>query len=139
MSSTQKCLINAIKNPHDFVLKPQKEGGGNNYYDEEAKELLEKFIDKGSDTEFKEGLKQYPIMERIRPPMIQAHMLKDGKLMKMMSLSEIGVFSCLIIDSKKVASGEDFILCNKNFGTLMRTKGSHSNEGGVNAGFAVID
>ena len=28
---------------------------------------------------------------------------------------------------------------NENFGTLMRTKGSHSNEGGVNAGFAVID
>lgn len=28
---------------------------------------------------------------------------------------------------------------NELFGTLMRTKGSHSNEGGVNAGYAVID
>jgi hypothetical protein len=31
------------------------------------------------------------------------------------------------------------MLHNENFGTLMRTKGSHNNEGGVNAGFAVID
>jgi len=34
---------------------------------------------------------------------------------------------------------DPFILKNENFGTLMRTKGSHSNEGGVNAGYAVID
>jgi hypothetical protein len=31
------------------------------------------------------------------------------------------------------------ILVNENYGTLMRTKGSHSNEGGVNTGYAVID
>ena len=28
---------------------------------------------------------------------------------------------------------------NENFGILMRTKGSHYNEGGVTAGYAVID
>ena len=33
----------------------------------------------------------------------------------------------------------ELISKNENFGTLMRTKGSHSNEGGVNTGFAVID
>lgn len=31
------------------------------------------------------------------------------------------------------------MLVNKVLGTLMRTKASHANEGGVNAGFAVID
>lgn len=30
----------AIENPTDFVLKPQKEGGGNNFFDEELKENL---------------------------------------------------------------------------------------------------
>ena len=57
LSSTQRCVIMAIRNPHDFVLKPQKEGGGNNYYDDEAKDLLMKFVSPSTDTEFKEGLK----------------------------------------------------------------------------------
>ena len=30
----------ALANPHEFVLKPQKEGGGNNFFDEELKENL---------------------------------------------------------------------------------------------------
>ena len=44
LSGCQRAFINALKNPHDYVLKPQKEGGGNNFYDDEAKELLENFI-----------------------------------------------------------------------------------------------
>ena len=61
-------------------------------------------------------------------------MLKDGQIHQMAALSELGLYSCLFVDSDK-----DELLENSNFGTLMRTKGSHSNEGGVNAGFAVID
>ena len=30
----------ALENPHEFVLKPQKEGGGNNFFDQELKENL---------------------------------------------------------------------------------------------------
>lgn len=37
---TQAIVAKAIANPHDYVVKPQKEGGGNNLYDEEAKSLL---------------------------------------------------------------------------------------------------
>ena len=41
---------------------------------------------------------------------------------------------------KHFESGYDeLIMKNESFGTLMRTKGNHSNEGGVNAGYAVID
>lgn len=41
---------------------------------------------------------------------------------------------------KHFGSGcDELIMKNESFGTLMRTKGSHSNEGGVNAGYAVID
>ena len=36
----QQIVANAINNPHSYVVKPQKEGGGNNFYDEEAKLLL---------------------------------------------------------------------------------------------------
>lgn len=66
--------------------------------------------------------------------MCKAWMLRDGKLLEVDSLSELGLFSCLFLDS---SSNEIFV--NENFGTLMRTKGSHSNEGGVNAGYSVID
>ena len=51
LSDCQQAVIKALKNPHDYVLKPQKEGGGNNFYDDEAKELLQKFIT--ADTEGK--------------------------------------------------------------------------------------
>ena len=32
----------AIADPSNFVLKPQKEGGGNNFFDEELRENLVK-------------------------------------------------------------------------------------------------
>ena len=60
------------------MVKPQKEGGGNNFYDEEAKALLEKFISKDTPVEEKESLKQFMIMSRIHPPMLKSWMLKDG-------------------------------------------------------------
>jgi glutathione synthase len=74
------------------------------------------------------------IMERINPPMSKAWMLRDGKLLEIDSLSEFGLFSCLFLDASR-----NEVLLNENFGTLMRTKGSHSNEGGVNSGYSVID
>lgn len=62
----------AKENPHSFVIKPQKEGGGNNFYDEEVKEMLT-----NGDKEY---LKQFLVMERINPPEIEAYMLRNGKL-----------------------------------------------------------
>ena len=44
------------------------------------------------------------------------------------------MFSYLILDSE---TGK--LSNNENFGTLMRTKDGQCNEGGVSAGFAVID
>lgn len=64
-------------------------------------------------------------------------MLRDGNLLEVNSLSELGLFSVLFIDSSKQPGQQ--IMVNQNFGTLMRTKGSHSNEGGVNSGYSVID
>ena len=76
------------------------------------------------------------IMERINPPMIKSWMMKNGEIHEGVRLSELGLFSFLMIDTSKQ---DDMLMYNENFGTLMRTKGSHSNEGGVNAGFEVID
>ena len=37
---TEESIQMAIKNPSDYVLKPQREGGGNNFYDEDIPKKL---------------------------------------------------------------------------------------------------
>jgi hypothetical protein len=48
----------------------------------------------------------------------------------------MSIFSSVIVD---VVGTVTKILDNEIIGTLVRTKGGHSNEGGVTAGYAVID
>ena len=77
-------------------------------------------------------------MERIHPPMIPALMLRNGEVSKHDSLSEFGYYSCLFTRNSTADRAKETIT-NEVLGTLMRTKASHHNEGGVNAGFSVID
>ena len=74
------------------------------------------------------------IMERINPPEVKAFMLRNGQVLEGDTISELGIFSNIFIDTTQVDSLEGKIL-----GRLLRTKGKESNEGGVNLGFAVID
>ena len=46
-----------------------------------------------------ENLSQYLIMERINPPEIKAWMLRQGKLRLTSTLSELGIYSGVIIDT----------------------------------------
>ena len=54
----QKVLRQAQQQPNAYVLKPQREGGGNNLY---GQQLLEKL-------QAGKGLGAYILMQRIRPP-----------------------------------------------------------------------
>ena len=135
-SEVSQVVERALQNPHEFVLKPQKEGGGNNFFDEELKENLIRA--KSKDCKDREQLETYLIMERIHPPMIPALMLRNGEVSKHDSLSEFGFFSCLFTKNPAADRPKETIM-NEILGTLMRTKASHHNEGGVNAGFSVID
>ena len=116
----------AIENPRNYVLKPQKEGGGNNFYDEDVKHMLL--------SNEKKNLKQFLIMERINTPEVKAFMLRNGKVLEALTCSELGVFSSVMFDIQK-----DTMLENRLLGLLFRTKGIQSNEGGVNSGYSVID
>ena len=78
-------------------------------------------------------------MERINPPMIQALSLRNGETMLVNSLSEMGIYSCEFIDTSNNIQAMVGIPKHRKLGSLMRTKASHMNEGGVNAGFSVID
>lgn len=122
----------AIANPSMFVLKPQKEGGGNNFFDADLKAAL-------TDPLRREELRTYILMERIFPPQMLAHHFREGKHLRATSMSEIGFYSTIFARNDRKNRDNQQILVNETFGTLLRTKGSHSNEGGVNSGFSVID
>jgi glutathione synthase len=52
-------MAEAIANPDKYVLKPQREGGGNNLYGEALKQKLQEG----------EGLAAYILMQRLFPPL----------------------------------------------------------------------
>lgn len=62
----------AIKNPNDFVLKTQREGGGNNYFGADIAEILSKG----------EELAQYSLMRKIYPKQAEGEFIRRGKVYK---------------------------------------------------------
>jgi glutathione synthase len=110
-------------NPHDFVLKPQREGGGNNIYDNDIVVAL--------DTMTPSELSAHILMERIRPPEHLAYHVRNGKAELLSSVTELGIYGTYL----KIGDFEE----NKGVGFLVRTKSATSNEGGVATGFSVLD
>ena len=49
-------------------MKPQKEGGGNNFYDNDVARLLQAMLDKPENAG---EMRTYLIMERINPPAVK--------------------------------------------------------------------
>jgi len=71
------------------VLKPQKEGGGNNYFNEKMRDILIK----------KDNIQSYLLMEKIDAPILQTYMIRKGKISYTPSITELGIFSFLILDA----------------------------------------
>jgi len=122
-----KGLLMAVKDPEKYVLKPQREGGGNNIYGVDIVDALEKMS----------ALERcgYILMERIFPPISKGYMIRPGgpsppELVDL--VSELGIFGAVIGDKNK-------ILYNKQCGHMLRTKLSSANEGGVAAGLGALD
>ncbi|OWM85393.1 hypothetical protein CDL15_Pgr019017 [Punica granatum] len=117
----------AIENPKLFVMKPQREGGGNNIYDEDVRQNLLRIQEEGT-----EDAAAYILMQRIFPKVSPTFLIRDGICHKDRAISELGVYGAYLRNKEKV-------IVNEQSGYLMRTKVSSSNEGGVAAGFAVLD
>jgi len=115
-------VADAITNPDSYVLKPQREGGGNNLYGIELKERLEAGGELGD----------LILMQRILPPVNQSIMVRLGKATVAETLSELGIYSTYLRKG-------DAVLLNREAGHLVRTKAATSDEGGVASGFAVLD
>jgi glutathione synthase len=113
-----------------LVLKPQREGGGNNVY----KSSIPAFLD------------SLPIKERevwiameliSAPDWLGNYLLRAGTgsegVVKTEVINELGIFGWALFgpDAKNVKE--------KEVGWLVRTKGKDSDEGGVATGFSVLD
>ncbi|KAI3470655.1 hypothetical protein Pfo_027318 [Paulownia fortunei] len=117
----------AIERPGLYVMKPQREGGGNNIYGDDVRLALQRME--------KEGIEEdaaYILMQRIFPTISPAILMREGNIHKDHVISELGVYATYLRNKTKV-------IMNGHSGYLMRTKVSSSNEGGVAAGFAVLD
>jgi glutathione synthase len=114
----------ALERPGDWVLKPQREGGGHNLFDEELAATLRGLAPAERAA--------YVLMERIRPQRHAALLVREGEAHPAEAVSEIGRFAVLLAEG-------DRVLLNKDVGYLVRTKGHDTHEGGVSAGFGFLD
>ena len=124
------------ENPYQYVLKPQREGGGFNLWGEEIVSTLKRNdrYHRKMSMMSRQELENLILMKRIFPEEHECVHVKMGVSSVHPSLSEIGFYSCVLFDTDKKS-----MLFAKDVGVLVRTKVSDSLEGGVSAGFAVLD
>ncbi|KAJ9121782.1 hypothetical protein QFC22_002404 [Naganishia vaughanmartiniae] len=127
----------AMEEPEKFVLKPQREGGGNNIYREDIPRflrLLEATPTAPGEPPKKEG---YILMSLIEPPQGLRNLLVKGGCLTANEgevVSELGVYGIALFSDKDAGC-----IVNRGAGTLLRTKGRESDEGGVAVGYSVVD
>ncbi|KAI8052071.1 glutathione synthase, partial [Syncephalis plumigaleata] len=120
----ENTLKMALANPDDFVLKPQREGGGNNIYGQDIPPLLRSLSAKERSA--------YILMDLIRPPHLQNWLVRDGEASKANVVSELGIYGVWL-------KHHHHLVFNEPVGHLLRTKSVDTQEGGVATGYAVID
>ena len=119
----------ALAEPDKYVLKPQREGGGNNLYGDDLKRALE--------TLSPQDRAAFILMDRINPPMKKATLVRDGEPVVGDCVCELGVYGTIL--AKPGKDGKIIELHNEGgFGHLLRQKLLGVDEGGVAAGFAVL-
>ena len=126
--STPKGAVSASKwlcnHADDYVIKPQREGGGNNYFGTDILKLVP--------TIKKEEQKAYIMMEKIQAVPHSSLQIVNGQAETLNCVSEIGRFGVCFAENGEIKKNEDA-------GYLVRTKARNVNEGGVCAGFACLN
>jgi glutathione synthase len=123
---TARKLATDPKECQKYVLKPQREGGGNNFYRSSIPPYLESIPDS--------HWRSYILMELITPPPVTNIILRNGQLEQGGVICELGRYGACIWNQDTRE-----ILYNEDAGYLLRTKGDQSEEGGVAAGFGCMD
>ncbi|XP_050356354.1 glutathione synthetase-like isoform X1 [Nymphalis io] len=126
--SGERAVDMALEDAERFVLKPQREGGGNNLYGADVRAALLRM------RRARERA-AYVLMERIRPPTVEGYVVRPGGAVPPPVtdlVSELGIFGVII-------GTRDKIYCNRQAGHMLRTKLADANEGGVAAGLGALD
>ena len=153
--SFDQVVKDAIENPGKYVMKPHREGGGNNFYNKAISEALE--------TMSPSDLAAYILMDRIVPPAQPAWMLRDGVVHQVRPLfvtmclfvcyyvciyyrfhycwqdnciCELGCFGVFLAPLDPSTTTTTTL--NESAGYLLRVKAAAVDEGGVAAGYAVL-
>ncbi|KAI0104171.1 glutathione synthetase-like protein [Nemania sp. FL0031] len=109
-----------------YVLKPQREGGGNNIY----RAAIPGFLRTVPEAHWP----SYILMELITPPPVHNTILRNGRLEQGGVICELGIYGTCLWDGEAGT-----ISHNEQAGYLLRTKGDQSEEGGVAAGYGCMD
>ncbi len=112
------------ENAEQYVLKPQREGGGNNVYGAEIRDFLTS-LPTSED-------RAWIAMKRIEAETVESLLVVQDQAQSHRSISELGIFGLL-----RAQSGD--LRINMPVGHLVRTKASNVNEGGVVAGYACLN
>ena len=139
-----------LANPADYVLKPQREGGGNNFYNEEIKAILSKIKEtKNGDSGENYDRNLYIAMELLRTLVSDNYIISSQSqraltqsleergekilpaikndrflLKKQLITNELGIYGVLVRNGEKV-------VVNKAAGYCLRSKPASDNEAGV--------
>ncbi|RLM99250.1 Glutathione synthetase, chloroplastic [Panicum miliaceum] len=84
-------VMSAIETPELFVLKPQREGGGNNIYGDNLRETLVRLRNDGGNE-----IAAYILMQRIFPPASLCYLVREGTWAKENAVSEFRIFGAYL-------------------------------------------
>lgn len=120
----EKAYRLAMTEPTRFVLKPQREGGGNNVYGDDIPSHLTGMS--------RDEASAWILMDIIEPVASRNVLLRPASTPPARIVSELGIYGVIIGNEKE-------ILLNEASGHCLRSKVSTAQEGGVAAGFGALD
>ena len=126
-------VTRALEESASLVLKPQREGGGNNVYKEAIPPFLANLP--SSEREAWIAMKLIATPQGLGNYLVRAGGGHEGAV-RTEVISELGIFGWSLFGYERSGSLK---VEEKEVGWLVRTKGKDSNEGGVAAGFSVLD
>lgn len=144
---SERVVDMVLKNPHGYVLKPQREGGGNNFYDDALSEILLNIKAKlnGETLNIDDELyhaERYIVMERLAPRVSHNYLITAQAQQRLANegtshtptaiTNEFGIYGVMLTTG-------DEVLINEMTGYAVRAKLARDNEGGIMVGMGALN
>uniref|UniRef100_A0A183C2H1 ATPgrasp_ST domain-containing protein n=1 Tax=Globodera pallida TaxID=36090 RepID=A0A183C2H1_GLOPA len=124
---TRAVIEDAIAHPERYVLKPNKEGGGVNFWGQEIVDKLKTFTPSERAAHI--------LMERLNPMVTKNYLIFPFKHATITDVhNELGIYGYILGNMET-----GMVLHYEQPGNMVRTKDVEKNEGGVSSGSGVYD